>query len=252
MVRLEKFKELRVPLALSFFAPVSVVFCLLVLRSVWWTLAVYQVGICLIFPCLESILTRKTWRHHVQILGLVSVARPGKSTTLSGSFSGLFSGFVPALVLGLASALVTGAFLVLTRETFLSPEHLQSSLATWGVVPKQSAGLLLTFALINAPAEELFWRGYLPGRLAHQGFQPHQMKILTIFLPALLYTSYHAVTISHLFDNTAALSIMISGILMAGLVWGWIRQRTGSVWPALLSHSGAVLAYLGYYFWITR
>ena len=30
--------------------------------------------------------------------------------------------------------------------------------------------------------------------------------------------------------------------LMGG--WGWLRWRTGSVWPPLLAHAGAVLGYM--------
>jgi membrane protease YdiL (CAAX protease family) len=46
--------------------------------------------------------------------------------------------------------------------------------------------------------------------------------------------------------------VLTGGVLGAGLVWGWLRQRTRSVWPALLSHTGAVIAYLAVHLWLTR
>ena len=42
-------------------------------------------------------------------------------------------------------------------------------------------------------------------------------------------------------------ALMVGGILAAGLLWGWLRQRSGSVWPALLGHWGAVAAYAAVY-----
>ena len=40
-----------------------------------------------------------------------------------------------------------------------------------------------------------------------------------------------------------ALLFMVA-IFVAGLGWGWLREKTGSVWPALLSHAGAAGAYM--------
>jgi membrane protease YdiL (CAAX protease family) len=46
-------------------------------------------------------------------------------------------------------------------------------------------------------------------------------------------------------------AVMTCGVLGAGLFWGWLRRRTGAVWPALLSHGGAVIAYLAVHVWLT-
>ena len=70
-------------------------------------------------------------------------------------------------------------------------------------------------------------------------------------LPAVLYASYHAVTISSLVGEALGVVLMTGGVLGAGLVWGWLRRKTGSVWPALLSHGGAVVAYLAVHYWLT-
>ena len=72
-----------------------------------------------------------------------------------------------------------------------------------------------------------------------------------IILPAILYTSYHAATLYFLVGKISGVVVMTAGILAGGLIWGWLRQRTGSVWPPLLCHSGAVIAYLAVYLWLT-
>ena len=46
--------------------------------------------------------------------------------------------------------------------------------------------------------------------------------------------------------------VMTAGVLAGGLIWGWLRQRTGSVWLPLLSHTGGVFAYLAVHIWLTR
>jgi membrane protease YdiL (CAAX protease family) len=146
---------------------------------------------------------------------------------------------------------VTGVFLVLTRDRFLDPDRLESTVAGWGVSPEQMLTMLAVMAVLNGTAEELFWRGYLPGRVADSRPDSRPPVALTVVLPAFLYASYHAATIGHLLGETSGVVVMTGGVLGGGLFWGWLRQRTRSVWPALLSHGGAVLAYLAVHFWLT-
>ena len=111
--------------------------------------------------------------------------------------------------------------------------------------------MLVFMAVFNAAAEELFWRGYIPGRvaLARPGTRPP--VTLTVVLPAILYASYHATTIRHLVGDVSGVVLMTGSVLGGGLFWGWLRQYTRSVWPALLSHGGGVLAYLAVHIWLT-
>ena len=244
MVRMANYQKLRVPLALSFFAPVSVIFCLNVLHSVWWTLVVYQLGCCLIFPAVESTVRKKSGVDHLQILGLVQVehVRPGIR---------FGSPFLLSLGAAFSTALITGAFLWLTKDSYLSAHQLGESLSHWGVEKPQMAVLLVIMALLNAPAEELFWRGYLPGRMGGGHSKDSRNLGLAIVLPATLYASYHLVTLGSLVSSTLGATLMFLGVWFAGMFWGWLRQRTGSVWPPLMSHWGAVLAYLGVHYWLT-
>lgn len=231
---------LTVPLMLAIAAPLAVIVCIVYLHSVWWTFAVYQVGICLVAPALESRLAGRTWREHAALLGLSSPPGSDGGPRLKNLAVGL----------GLGTALVTGGFLVLTRDRFLDPERLDATLAGWGVAPEQVVMMLGVMAVLNAAAEEFFWRGYFPGRVAMVRPGSSPAVALTVVLPSVLYASYHAVTISQLVGETMGVVLMTSGVLGAGLIWAWLRRTTGSVWPALLSHSGAVIAYLAVQYWL--
>ena len=233
------------PLLLALAAPVAVIVSIEDLKSVWWTFAIYQVGICLVLPAIESRVKGRSWREHAQLLGLLGA----RATVGSDRRNGVRAHLQFAAILGIVTALVTGAFLVLTRDRFLDPARLQVTLATWGVSPGQTTAMLAIMAVLNATAEELFWRGYFPGRVTL--VQPLAPAATPIVLPAALYASYHAVTISHLVGRAGGVVVMTVGVLGAGLCWGWLRRRTASVWPALLSHGGAVIAYLAVHVWLT-
>jgi membrane protease YdiL (CAAX protease family) len=235
--------SLKFPLLLAIAAPLAVVICIFWLHNVWWVFATYQAAICLVAPAIESRRSGRSWREHAALLGLRRERTPGDSMERVGSVRGI------SVVLGLATALVTAAFLVLTRDRFLDATRIAHTLANWGVSSSKVPVVLGIMAVLNAAAEELFWRGYFPGRVMLASASPS--RVLTVFIPATLYASYHAATIGQLVGGTSGAVLMTSGVLGAGLLWGWLRQRTGSVWPALMSHSGAVIAYLTVQLWLT-
>jgi membrane protease YdiL (CAAX protease family) len=93
--------------------------------------------------------------------------------------------------------------------------------------------------LFNGIAEELFWRGYIHRRL--EGFQARRVAIGTA---ALFYASYHALTIALLFRSFVVGPLFLVVVFAAGCFWGWLRERYGNVWPAMLSHAGATAGYM--------
>jgi len=235
-------ESLTFPVLLAVAAPLAVFISIEYLHSVWWTFALYQVSICFVAPAVESRSLGRSGHQHFALLGLV---QGSEDLAKARDWRKL------AAVLGVATTLVTGSFLVLTRDRFLDPELLDSTLVGWGVPHQQVLTMLVVMAVLNAAAEELFWRGYFPGRVAEARPGAKPPVALTIILPSVLYASYHAATISSLVSETVGVVIMTVGVLSAGLIWGWLRQRTHSVWPSLMSHSGAVLAYLAVHVWIT-
>jgi membrane protease YdiL (CAAX protease family) len=224
-------------------APAAVMFCLEFLHSAWLTLLVYQFGICLVIPALDSVAGRGlSWAEHAEMIGL---GGPGAGRALRWG-----------AVVAIATATACGGALWLWGDVFLDPQRIRTILSGWGVTPRQTAWLYAIVALVNAPAEELFWRGYLHARWvpaprperSPRAASPQPPVVrhagASIAILAVGYTSYHLLTIARLIPSLTGAITASGGVLAAGLFWGWLRQRTGSVWPALLSHAGAVAAYL--------
>lgn len=217
--------SIAIPAILAVLAPLSVLFGLQVLHSVWWTFLLYHVVFCLVFPALESHGRGLNWPKHADLMGL----RGGIPYT--------------AAIWGVITALITFCVLLLLRDALIPLKQIEITLVAWSVQPEQSAQMLLLMVLLNAPAEELFWRGYLPGRVALAYPKIKFVRPTVLVISALMYTSYHAATVGQLVDHKVGPVAMVTGILGAGLFWGWLRWRTGSIWAPLLSHLGAVMAY---------
>lgn len=194
--------------------PLVVVTGLVGLGSAWFVFLAYHLGYCLLVPWLTS------WRHGRDRPVLAMAARP----LAVGSGVGLAALVVPLAAWHWWPAL------------WPSSAHLHAQLAGWGVQPDMAPAALLILALVNGPAEELCWRGWLRRRL-HPGRRGRVML-------ALAFTSYHGVTVRALAPSPTAMLVMLTGVLLAALWWDWSVARWDSLWPAILSHSGATLGYV--------
>ncbi len=207
-------------------APLAVVAGLTLGRSVWAVFAVYHLGICLMLPWVrERLGAGSSWDDHRRHLGLSQYLGRG-------------------ILLGPGTAaLVLAAFFALGQDV-LDREIIDGALAAWGVPIAHQKMVALFMLVVNAPAEELFWRGYLHHRLADWPSRTGAMAATS-----LGYASYHAVTVHLLVGHVAWAVAVFLGVAAAGFGWGWLREKTGSVWPALLSHLGATWAYV--FIWFT-
>ncbi len=88
-------------------------------------------------------------------------------------------------------------------------------------LPLWLIGLLL--AVVTGPAEEIFWRGLLQRALADR-LNPTAGLLLATAAYSLVHVS------------TLNLPLMLAA-LTAGLVWGYLFLRSGSLWPGMISHS---------------
>ncbi len=203
--------------------PLVVAATLLGLHSVWATFLAYHLGICLLLPWL---IERGNWPRAVGLTG---------GRTRAGAIVGL--------VLGLIAG--GGSYLALTlgADLFLANERVIATLSDWGADPAQAGALMLVMLALNGVAEELWWRGWVHGRLA--GWPRRR----AIGLTALAYASYHGVTVAALFGSVALVPVLTAVVWGAGVLWGWLRDRYGCVWPALLSHVGATIGYMAVY-WV--
>jgi len=203
--------------------PATVVATLLVLRSVWATFLIYHLGLCILLPA--AVLGPRAYARGVGLVG---------SRVREGVRTGLVLGAV--LAAGQIAVLAWGA------DLFFADERVAASLVAWGAGPERAGPLLAIMLVLNGPAEELYWRGWVHGRLSGS---PDRRR--TIALTALAYASYHGATLGALFGSWLVALLILAAVWGAGCLWGWLRERCGNVWPALLSHAGATLGYMFVY-----
>ncbi len=206
--------------------PAVVMVTLLVCHSAWATFLLYHLGICLVWPLLYSLLVaRQPWKEHFRRVGL----RGGR--TRAGVMVGLLIGAVMA-------AGQWFGFMWLGPK-ILAGQRVLTGLALWGVDATQVGLLLGIMLLLNGPAEELYWRGYVHDQLVQRHPRP-----AVIAATALAYASYHGMTLMVLLGSWPVAAGLLLVVFGAGCLWGWARERYGCVWPALLGHTGATLGYM--------
>ena len=117
----------------------------------------------------------------------------------------------------------------------------------WGVVDRGHGlfaslgwGLLLNLALtgVFVLGEEVGWRGFLLPRISRLT-GPRRGAVLTGFLHALVHlpvviftTTYNSAGSRWLIVPTTVVTITAAGVLYA-----WLRDASGSIWPATLAHA---------------
>ncbi|MFC4565765.1 CPBP family intramembrane glutamic endopeptidase [Nocardiopsis mangrovi] len=100
--------------------------------------------------------------------------------------------------------------------------------------------------LIPALGEELGWRGWLLPKLMPLGVLP------ALLISGVIWGLWHAPLILLGYNYPDApgwlgLTAMVAMCILVGAVFGWLRLRSGSVWPAALAHAafnGAGASYL--------
>ena len=87
---------------------------------------------------------------------------------------------------------------------------------------------LLVFVLVNAAYEELLFRGIFLRKL-----EPFFGRFLANLLTAIVFACSHsAVTYS------SDILLFLFGALLSALAWGWLMQKTDSLWGSILFHAG--------------
>jgi len=87
---------------------------------------------------------------------------------------------------------------------------------------------LLIYVLANATMEELLFRGLFMRKL-----EPFFGKILSNLVIAFVFTALHGAV-----NYTADQYLFLAILFPLALAWGYIMQKTDSVWGSILFHSG--------------
>ncbi|MBI1899494.1 MAG: CPBP family intramembrane metalloprotease [Planctomycetia bacterium] len=136
-------------------------------------------------------------------------------------------GFLPAVILGFCLWPLGHELLVLLHDlgfARLHPDLLaraQKMVAMFQAVPP--GVLLFGMAFAPALAEELFFRGFLFSALAAR-----RSPWFVILTTAVLFGLMHLVT--------EVLVVRLVPTMALGVVLGWLRHRTGSIWPGVVLH----------------
>jgi membrane protease YdiL (CAAX protease family) len=152
-----------------------------------------------------------------------------------GGWASLGLGRLGARFWPVAVALPLGALFVseaAVRLTGLTAWHLPSAADNLAILSD------LPFMLVFVLAEEIGWRGYLGPLLAGDGRRfPHLRT-------GLLHGIWHLplvflATDAYLTDGNRwiIVPIFLAVLACAGQVYGWLRQVSGSVYPAALTHA---------------
>lgn len=94
----------------------------------------------------------------------------------------------------------------------------------------------LVINIVPALGEEIGWRGWLLPKLLRFGPVP------AVLLSGLIWGLWHApvILLGYNYPGTPgwlALLAMVGFCIIMGGIFGWLRLRGGSVWPAALAHS---------------
>jgi len=86
--------------------------------------------------------------------------------------------------------------------------------------------LVLAYAVIPATFEEFCFRGYL-----YNAVRSKTTAMQTVLITALIFGLFHFVTQGALSAERLANSTLL------GIVLGWIRYKSGSIWPGIVMHT---------------
>lgn len=153
---------------------------------------------------------------------------------------------VVPIVIVVAAVLISSAFGWVRLDLVnLSGLHEQLAAAVPDGTPLPPLQMLLVLQLVQIPlgavinsvfaaGEEIGWRGWLQPALMPLGTWP------ALVITGIVWGLWHSpvILLGYNFGrpDLSGVLFMIGGCVMWGLLLGWLRLRSDSVWPAVLAH----------------
>ncbi len=167
---------------------------------------------------------------------------------------GILSGFIIVIIMILG-------FIVFYRY-FSNAKVVIDAAASMGIQKNFSLIIAIVGLVINAAAEEVFWRGTLHNLLGlnpenQNKEQSKEKKLLSrtvlirILVISFLFGLNHVGIMAGIAPSVSAGLLSLLGITLSGILWGVMREITYSIIPSLISHILVTLGYSGllvYYF----
>ncbi|MBD8021474.1 CPBP family intramembrane glutamic endopeptidase [Brevibacterium gallinarum] len=147
-------------------------------------------------------------------------------TILAGLVAMLLGGFEPDWQMTAAREQLEATGLAMPLVLFVLLQIVQVVIAAF--VPNGVLGL----------GEELGWRGYLTAALRRRGVG----TVAMIVVSGAIWGAWHApvLLLGHNFETRSPITIpiMMIGCICVGAVFVWLRETSGSIWPAAIGHGG--------------
>lgn len=123
-----------------------------------------------------------------------------------------------------------------TLEEQVGPGAVSGSVGLLAVLQIALVPLAAVVGVLPALGEEIGWRGWLLPKLMPLGAVP------AILVSGVVWGTWHApvLLLGYNYPGTPgwlAVASMTAMCVLVGAVLGWVRLRSGSVWPAALGHS---------------
>ncbi|WP_313355332.1 type II CAAX endopeptidase family protein [Microbacterium sp.] len=155
---------------------------------------------------------------------------------------------IAAMLLAVAFGWLQADFAGLSGFTQMLGQSLPSGVelpSPWFLVAVQIAAIPFAAATINAVAafgEEVGWRGFLVPALRRYGTWP------ALLISGVVWGLWHSpvILLGYNFGRTdlTGVLLMTAGCIVWGVLLGWLRLRSASMWPAVFAH-GALNASAG-------
>lgn len=155
-----------------------------------------------------------------------------------------------AVMLGVGSGLLFFLFiyggLYWLHIYLLDIDQLRVLLLEWGFSGRGEIWLVLILLVANPILEEVYWRGYIYEKLRRDGTAKYAILVTSAF-----YTLYHLLSVIPIFEGLYGL-IAVVPVFIAGIFWGYIREKTGSITAAIIGHVLSDMGIIFVYWFLVR